>query len=320
MPGRYIRNLLMFCACMVVFRTASAQNNASRIYIEPDGWSIGTNFGMSDLWGDVGTQSPVDHYNNSKYWKKVCFVGGIFGRYTVHPCFALRFMLNYGTLYATDQWNYNLAHGSSATTQGNDGYQRYARNQNAKDDMFETLAMMELIPFRLNPDSRMAAHAGQPYIAVGIGVFHFTPYSTVANSANWVNTYDLHLEGQGFGPGFPPQFSLWQMAVPIALGYRWDIGQHINLGIEYMWRMTMTDYLDGVSGSYISQADFNEHLPPAQATEAWLVADKSYYTGLNSVPAAKGTMRGTPGDNDSYSTISINLFYKINSKTRTWFR
>jgi hypothetical protein len=320
MPVRYIRNLLMLCAWMGVFGTAEAQNNAGRIYIEPDGWSLGTSVGLSDLWGDVGTQSPMDHYNNSKYWKKVAFIGGMFGRYTVHPCFHLRFVLNYGTVYATDAWNYNLAHGSSSATQGLDGYQRYARNQTAKANIFESLFLMELNPFRLNPDSRAAYKHGQPYIAAGIGVFHFTPYSTVANSQTWVKTYDLRLEGQGFGAGFPPDYSQWQLAVPIALGYRWDIGQHLNLGIEYMWRMTMTDYLDGVSGNYISASDFQKHLAPHDAAVAQLVADKSYWNGLNPTPAAPGTLRGNPGNNDSYSTISLVFYYKINTRTRTWFR
>src|SRR4051812_9373497 len=108
MQARFIRNLLVLCISMAAAATSNAQH-ASRIYIEPTGWSIGVNAGLSDMWGDVGTKSPIDHYTNSKYFDKVAFMGGMFGRYTVHPCFALRGSINIGSLYATDKWNYDLA-------------------------------------------------------------------------------------------------------------------------------------------------------------------------------------------------------------------
>src|ERR1700733_8113836 len=103
--------LYLLALCMAAGYTTIAQD-ASRIYVEPDGWSIETNFGMTDLWGNVGTQSPVTHYTNSKYFNKVAFMGGMFGRYNIHPCLAIRLQFSYGTLYATDQWNYDAVKGS----------------------------------------------------------------------------------------------------------------------------------------------------------------------------------------------------------------
>ena len=109
MQARFFRNLLVLSLGLAsVAFTANAQN-ASRIYVEPDGWSLGMNVGESDLWGDVGTKSVIDHYTNSKYFDKMAFMGGLYGRYTVHPCFAIRLGINYGTLYATDKWNYDKA-------------------------------------------------------------------------------------------------------------------------------------------------------------------------------------------------------------------
>ena len=318
MKSRFIRNLLILCMGVATSNVVNAQD-ASRIYVEPSGWAIGTCFGTTDLWGDVGTNTAIDHFSNSKYLDKTVFMGGIFGRYTVHPCFALRFSMNFGALYATDKWNYDLAHGSDNLTQAKDGYQRYARNQNAEDYVFETTVLMELSPLRLNPESRRAGKAGQPYIAAGIGYMHFTPYSTVENSQRWVKTYDLHLEGQGFGASFPEAFSLWQPVIPLAIGYRWDIGQHLNLGIEYMWRMTFTDYLDGVSGKYIGKDDFAAHMAPKEAVLAAQVADKGYWTGLE-LPNTPGTMRGNPNNNDSYSSFMVTFCYKVTTKSRSWWR
>ena len=310
------RSLFVLCICLVTIQALNAQD-ASRIYIEPTGWSIGTEGGLSDLWGNIGTTSPIDHYANSKYFDKVCFMGGIFGRYTVHPCFALKLTANYGSLYATDKWNYDLA--KKATSQGADAYQRYARNQDAKDVMFESTLQMEIDLFRFNPESKSAHRRGQPFLVGGIGVFHFTPYSTVGNSPTWVRTYPLDLEGQGFaGPGYPKQFSLWQPCIPLGIGYRWDIGQHLNIGLEYVWRMCFTKYLDGVSGPYIGLSQFQANLPASQAQTAYLVEDKSYFNGL-SQPQTAGNLRGNASYEDSYSTITLTIYWKIESKNREWW-
>jgi len=183
MHARFTRNLLMLCFGMALAHTSSAQN-AARIYVEPDGWSIGTTLGESDMWGNVGTKSVLEHYINSKYFNRMGFMGGMFGRYTVHPCFAIRLGVNYGQLYATDKWNYDLAKNSA--NQGTDAYQRYARNQDALDDVFEGEILFELTPKRFNPESRGASRKGQPYIAAGFTYFHFEPFSTAANTTTWV--------------------------------------------------------------------------------------------------------------------------------------
>ncbi len=316
MQSRLFRYLMVLGICMAMSPATKAQD-ASRIYIEPTGWSIGTNFGLSDLWGDVGTNSAIDHYVNSKYFDKVAFMGGLFGRYTVHPCFAVRMGVNYGTVFATDKWNYDLA--LKASTQGDDGYQRYARSQTAKSYIFEGAFLMELNPMRFNPESKIAHKRGQPFLGAGIGVFHFEPYSTVGASPSWVKTYNLSLEGQGWGGNYPEQYSKWQMCIPIVFGYRWDLGQHLNLGIEYMYRLTFTDYLDGVSGKYVDPAEYKKHLQAKDAIIAYQVEDKGYFSGLV-VPNAAGNLRGNPSNNDSYSTLSVTLYYKINAKDREWWR
>ena len=126
MQARFTRNLLMLCIGIAIAITSGAQN-AARIYVEPDGWSIGSTLGESDLWGNVGTKSILQHYTNSKYFNRMGFMGGLFGRYTVHPCFSIRVGLNYGQLYATDKWNYDQAKNSG--TEGTDAYQRYAQHR-----------------------------------------------------------------------------------------------------------------------------------------------------------------------------------------------
>ena len=309
------RRLSILCLCLALCLTGFAQNSA-KVYIEPNGWSLGMNTGVSDLWGDVGTKSPLTHYDNSNYLSNMKYMGGIFTRYTFHPCFSVRLQVNYGTLFATDTWNESAAKKSSDG--GSDAVQRYLRSQDAKDIMFEGTLLFEFVPLRMNPESKAAHRKGQPYIASGISYFHFTPYSSVAGTSTYVKTYDLDLEGQGWGKGFPPTYSLWQPAVPLTIGYRWDLGQHLNIGVEYMYRMTFTDYLDGISGNYLSLAEYQEHLSPSNAILAEEVADKQPYFN-HSLPNVPGTPRGNPADKDSYSTFSFTLYYKVPTRKKEWW-
>jgi hypothetical protein len=316
MQVRLTRYLLVLCIGMAMRFTAAAQIDAYRVYVEPNGWSVGTNFGMTDLWGDVGTKSLLSHYTNSKYFDKVAFMGGMFGRYSIHPCLSVRLGLNFGTLYATDKWNYDLA--KKATSQGDDAVQRYLRSQDAKTYVQEGQVLFEFLPRRRNPQSRKAKKPGQPFIMAGLALFHFTPYSSVANSGRFVPIKDLHLEGQGFGDAYPKDFSLWQPAIPLGFGYRWDMGKHLNLGIEYLYRITFTDYLDGVSGKYIDPHLFKQHLSAGDAITAAQVADKQPYFN-NELPNAPGNMRGNPGNKDGYSTITITFYYKVLTREREWW-
>jgi len=317
MQARFIRNLLVFCICISFAQTTNAQD-AARIYVQQDGWSIGTDIGTTDLWGDVGTKSIIAHYTNSKYTDKVCFMGGLFARYSIHPALTVRFMANYGVLYATDSWNYDQVKGTGVLAESNDALQRYLREQNAKDQVFEGSALIELAPFRLNPESRAASRRGQLYFAAGISIFHFTPYSTVANTSTYVNTYNLDLEGQGWGAGYPKQFSLWQPAIPLAIGYRWDIGKHLNLGFEFMYRYTFCKNLDGVTGNYVAPTAFYAHMSPTQAALAESVADKEQYFN-SQTPNTAGNLAGS-SVNDSYSSFTITFAYKIFAAEHKWYR
>ncbi len=319
MQAKVIRLLSVLCVAVVMSIPATAQKfRPSRVYIEPDGWSIGTNIGKTDMWGDVGTKGPIDHYTNSKYFDKVSMMGGLFGRYSFHPSFATRFQLNFGSLYATDEWNYDGVKGKNLL-EGKDYVQRYLRAQNAKAIVVEASAMFEYTPRRFNLRGK-AYKRRQPYLAAGLAVFHYTPCSTVGKSPTWVKTYDLSLEGQGWeGASYPKKNSRWQPAVPLAFGYRWDLGDHLNLGIEYMYRMTMFDYLDGVSGKYVSAFEFNQNLGPKEAATAIQVADKTPYYN-NSLANKPGTLRGNPGNNDGYSTFTITFSYKVPSRHRIWWQ
>ncbi len=315
-----IRRLFVLALSASICYAANAQN-ASRIYVEPDGWSIGTDFGKTDLLASVGPQSWSNLYTNSQYLKHPVFMGGMFGRYSVHPCFAVRLMVNYGTVYATDQTCKDLA--LKDATKSNEYYIAYARDQTAKSNILDNAVVFELMPKRFNPESSRAGKRGQYYFAAGASVFHFQPYSTVGNSNTWVRTYDLHLEGEGWGRGYPPNYSRWNWTYFYGLGYKWDIGKHLNLGFECMFHKTHTSYLDGMGESnYVDPKAYYVHLSPENAALAMQIDDKHYILGLEP-QSAPGSSRGlTPSGSthyvDGFLSYSITFYYKINASSRWW--
>ncbi len=305
--------------------SAYAQPAIPREYVEHPGFSVGMNFGLSDLWGDVGTLSPIDHYTNDKYFDKPCFMGGIFGRYTAHPMLAFRLNLNYGTLYATDAWNEDKA--KEAESIEADAFQRYLRNQDIRVNMWETSLIAEFMPLRINTESKGAAKRMQPYVAAGIAGFYFRPQSSrinpVTGRKQWVDVRDLRVEGDGFETkkakaGFARETSPYQLAVPLGLGLRWDLTNDLSFGVEWMLRLSMTDRLDNVSSEYPSDEYLERYLAPEKAQLAKEILDKSWAIEPT-VSHPDWAVRGNKDVLDSYSTFSVMLVYKLKSNKIPWW-
>lgn len=305
--------------------SAYAQPAIPREYIEHPGFSLGLNFGFTDLWGDVGTKSILDHYTNGQYLDKPCFMGGMFGRFTAHPMLAFRLNLNYGTLYATDEWNKDKA--EEAKSIEDDAFQRYLRNQDIRANIWEGTLLAEFMPLRVNSESKSASKRMQPYIAAGVGGFHFRPQSSVINRVtgrkNWVDVQNLHVEGDGLEekkakPTYARATNLWQICVPVGLGLRWDINQELAFGVEYLFRFTTTDRLDNVSDEYASDDYLEKFLTPENADLAKEILDKSWAIEP-SVEHADWSKRGNKTVLDGYSSVSVMIIYKINSNKKPWW-
>ncbi len=324
MRKSFIRSILSAAILLTMAETSSAQIGVSTEYVEPRGWSIGTSIGMLDLWGDVGTKSVIDHYDNPEYFNKPCFMGGLFFRYASHPSFAFRVGGYYGTLYATDRWNKEKA--LESKNPNDDVYQRYLRNQSIRANTWEMNMLFEIVPFRFNPESRAAMRRFQPLLLLGVGAMHFKPQAQYIDRnqvhRGYVDLYDLNVEGTGVSssiyPGAPQKYSLWQVVIPAGLGVRWDVGRRLSLGLEWVYRYTFTDYLDNVSGKYVDPAIYDKYLSPEKAALAKEMQDKSWLID-GSVQHKAGEKRGDASNKDAYSTLGLTLVFKIPSKKVPWW-
>jgi hypothetical protein len=185
--------------------------------------------------------------------------------------------------------------------------------------------MFEFAPFRMNTESNRSRRRMQPYVTGGIAVFHYNPQGLYINRTTrreqWVDLIDLHTEGVGLsttGATKEALPNLWQMAIPMGLGMRWDLNHKVSLGVEYIYRMTMTDLLDDVSDKYVNPQVFTASLSPEKAAIAADIYDKSWVL-IPNYQRNVGDKRGNSTNKDGYSTLSITFIYRLSSKWNQWW-
>jgi hypothetical protein len=194
---------------------------------------------------------------------------------------------------------------------------RHNRNLNFKTNIFELNTKVE---FALSFDKhgnkykikktmfrRYHSYGSYYYLTAGIGVFYYNPKEQYGG--NWYTIHDYDLEGQGL-PGGPKQFKRVSISIPFGIGAKYIIARRFSVGIEYLFRKTFTDYIDGVSTVYYSPYLLLKYKGPI----AVALADPN----LGKVPGQTmtGQERGNPKDKDSYFTLEVKLGYILTSKKR----
>jgi opacity protein-like surface antigen len=268
------------------------------------GFEIGPSFFLGDLGGNLG--------NGSRFVKDLNlpttrYFLGISGAIYPASWLGLRANLNYGRLYGND-----------ADETGNDfeAKGRRERNLDFRTAILEGTLVAEIYPTDFITMAMDYQPKLRPYAVGGIGVFHFNPQGSYVNpttgQTTWVDLRPLHTEGEGWGPGYPPEYSLTKLNFPIGFGVRYDWSDNVAVSAELLDRITHTDYIDDVSGSFVDPALFAQHMPAAQAAIAAAMSNKS---GL---PISAFSTRGDPTHDDSYFTFTIRVSIKFGNSD-SWF-
>ena len=238
-------------------------------------FEVGLAIGASNYYGEL--QNNVIHpaeYNLAL---------GAFGRYNLGSFLALKMHLAQGKISGRD------ANAILAVDQ--------RRNLSFRSNVLELgfQAEINLVPYHI-PDKKVAA----PYIFAGVAGFYFNPQAEIRGE--WYDLQPLGTEGQGLEDGLS-RYKLFQFAIPFGLGFKFNINDRTNIGLEVGVRKTFTDYLDDVSGYY----------PNIDLLDS-ITADLSYRepeSFENSISNPKGLLRGKPSDDDWYMigffTLSFNL-------------
>lgn len=260
--------------------------------------------GPSGFLGDIGGSKRsgthfIDDYNflSTRY----CINAGM--RYKPEPKLAVKVMLNFAMVSGNDSLSDNL-------------YRRN-RNINFRSPIIELSVQGE---YYLNSDinaktlyslvglkTKKKRKRWAVYVFGGIGLFYYNPQEKLNVDENWYSVRKYHVEGQGL-PGGSKQFSNYSIAIPIGLGYRQVLDKKWSIGVEFGFRKTFTDYIDGVSGNYYNSVKLTQ----AYGTTAASLADPN----LGKIDGATNTgqERGNSKYKDSYMFFTVNVGYMLKGK------
>ncbi len=145
-----------------------------------------------------------------------------------------------------------------------------------------------------------------PYIFAGVAGFHYNPYA-YTSSGNKVYLKQLSTEGQGLA-AYPDRkpYSLTQLAIPFGLGLRMVLTEKVDVGAEFGYRKTFTDYMDDVSRSYVDPAEFTN---PLSYSMSYRTPELSGHT-TDPYPV-EFEKRGGSRYKDNYYFIGITFSYKL---------
>lgn len=244
---------------------------------------IGVVIGASSYFGDL-TPHGVQN-NTSQYLPAFSF----FYRQNMNQTVGFRVNLGYGNISGDDALS--------------DQAYRNERNFSFKSSILELGLIGEVNLLGFSPGGNGSAFS--PYLFGGIALFHFNPHTEYQGQT--VNLQPLGTEGQGM-EGFPDPYKLTQISIPFGGGIKLAINDQINIGMELGFRKTFTDYLDDVSGKYVSY-------PVLRASNGELAAALGNRTGeflgTEPVELAEGALRGNPKKDDWYLMGGFTLSYTI---------
>ena len=181
--------------------------------------------GMANYNGDLQSK-PIN-------FKQARYSIGLWASYDLNPNVMLRGGFHFAELRAEDRFQENPAN--------------VLRNLSFSTNIIELHAAAEY--HFLGMTDRVFS----PYVFGGLAGFHFNPYA-YDQAGNKVFLKPLSTEGQGLA-GYPDRqpYSLVQFAIPLGIGVRMVLTDRIDVGAEFGYRKTFTDYIDDVSRSYVDE-------------------------------------------------------------------
>jgi hypothetical protein len=306
LPNFVSKALLLSTICITLMSKSHSQ-----AFIFGNGkikWEAGLNFGPSFFLGDLGGNAGKGT-NNLK---------------DLNLEFTKLMKGAYITMYPTKWLGFRLA-GSLTYLEGDDGainttgineLWRKQRNLDFRTNVWEANVSAEIYPtmfFSNDPENEPRL---RPYVAIGIGMFHFNPEGSLKDSRGnktWYKLHPLRTEGQGMAeyPTSQP-YDLTQMNIPYGGGIKYYFSERVSAGVEVLYRKTFTDYIDDVSQQYIDPKNFSKYLSAADASLATRLSDKAVgiiYPGMTRYPA--GTQRGDLKNKDTYFSVVAKIGIRL---------
>lgn len=228
---------------------------------------------------------------NDKYgFKFVRPAGGVFARLHLNPYISARATLSYAMVGYDDKFSDNPFNKK--------------RNLSFRSDIFEFSVQSEFNFVRFATGEQ--DHRFTPYLTGGIGVFYYNPYTTLDGKRYYLRP--LGTEGQNIEGYESRKYSRFSMCFPVGVGVKWWLRPGLNLGFEIADRLTLTDYLDDVSQTYVGEDKFPTD--PLAPNPAYYLQDRSAEVGGDKLGRA-GKQRGNSSSKDQYMYFIFNLSIQL---------
>jgi hypothetical protein len=261
---------------LLIFTVIATRVHAQTFYQNKE---YGVSLGASHYFGDLN-----DHYG----LREVMPAFGAFMRLHLNPFIAARFAANATRVGYDDKYSNN--------------FYNKTRNLNFKSNIVEFTAQSEFNFFRFFTGEQHSRFT--PYLTGGIGVFYYNPYTTYNGTKYHLRP--LGTEGQNIGYG--GQYGNFAICFPMGAGIKYWIRPGLNFGVEVANRLTLTDYIDDVSKTYVGVDKFPSD--PQNPSPGAALQDRS--VEVTDVPLGRpGKQRGNTQSRDQYMFLQFNLSFQL---------
>jgi hypothetical protein len=245
------------------------------------GTEYGISAGGSEYFGDLNE-------NYGLHYVRPC--GGGFIRYQLNPFISVKGVFNVAHIGYDDKYN-------------TDAYDKL-RNLNFQSNIVEFAAQAEFNFFRFSTGEEGSRFT--PYLTGGIGVFYYDPYTYFNGTKYYLRL--LGTEGQNAGYN-DRKYSTFSVCFPVGAGVKYWIRPGFNIGCEIADRLTLTDYIDDVSTTYVGANKFPNF--PNAPNPAYYLQDRSYEVSPDNPLGRPNKQRGNASTKDQYMFFMINLSFQL---------
>lgn len=266
---------LLFIFIITLFTAVGAR--AQSFYQSTE---YGFSLGGSQYFGDLN-----DNYG----FQTIYPAGGVFTRIHMNPFIAVRIEANYTKVSYDDKLSSNIFNKT--------------RNLNFKSDIIEAALLTEFNFFRFYTGEDKSRFT--PYLVGGVGIFYYNPYTQYEGRRYYLRK--LGTEGQFAGYG-DREYSNFSLCFPVGAGIKYWIAPGLNFGFEIANRLTLTDYIDDVSTTYVGADQFPGAAGFVNAARA--LQDRSVEVSDQAL-GRPGKQRGNSASKDQYLMFNVKLSFQL---------
>ena len=299
---------LMFAGAVAL---AAAPSTGKAQYALDYGFAIGTANYLGDIGGDQLTRQDFAadlHYGQTKLSSHV------FVRYRINSMFAVKGQL--GTVYLEDFDNLST---NPARMTRNAHFRNYVNELSLRGEVnlfsrpmitrytsklrvgVNTYAMLGVTGFVHNPQAQLDRDAAEYHYAQG----NITTNPSQLNYDRWYDLREVGTEKLTYGSA--------ALGFPLGFGASFMVNYQFRVGLEFVWNLTLTDYLDDVSFTYADPSGLDDiglilSQPSSSViAESAGIEDAEGYMANFRWSEGYESPRGNPDKNDTYGTLQLTV-------------